>query len=233
MKEKRVHDVFENIYEDYDKMNSIISFKLHTKWREKVNVAMEIKPGSQILDLCCGTGDWTFALSKAVGSTGHVTGLDFSQGMLSVAKKKSAAHQLDNTSFIQGNAMELPFEDNTFDYITIGFGLRNVPDAKHVLKEMKRVVKPGGLITILETSQPENALYKPFFWLYFKYIMPILGKVFAKSYSEYSWLQESATDFPGMKMLASWLEEVGFKHVKYRPFSGGAAAVHFGVKPKK
>lgn len=232
VKEKRVHDVFETIYNDYDKMNSIISFKLHMKWRRKVNEAMDIKPGSTVLDLCCGTGDWTLALSKAVGSTGHVTGLDFSEGMLSVAKKKSKINQLDNTSFVQGNAMDLPFEDNSFDYITIGFGLRNVPDAQHVLREMKRVVKPGGLITILETSQPENALYKPFFWLYFKYIMPMLGKIFAKSYSEYSWLQESATEFPGMKTLAAWLNEAGFEKVKYRAFSGGAAAVHLGWKPK-
>ena len=231
-KEKRVHDVFDNIYDHYDKMNSIISFKLHMKWRKKVNETMNIQPGSKVLDLCCGTGDWTFALSDAVGPTGQVTGLDFSEGMLSVAKKKSARHRLKNTSFIQGNAMDLPFPDNSFDYVTIGFGLRNVPDAKQVLGEMKRVVKPGGLITILETSQPENPFYKSLFWCYFKYIMPMLGKIFAKSYDEYSWLQESATDFPGMKTLAGWMEESGFKNVKYRSFSGGAAAVHFGWKPK-
>ena len=231
IKEQYVHDVFETIYNDYDKMNSIISFRLHMKWREKVNAAMQIQPGSKVLDLCCGTGDWTFALSKAVGPKGQVIGVDFSEGMLSVAKRKGQQHMLDNITFIQGNAMQLPFEVNSFDYITIGFGLRNVPDAKHVLAEMKRVVKPGGMIVILETSQPENILYKPFFWLYFKYIMPFLGKIFAKSYLEYSWLQKSATDFPGMKVLAQWLAEAGFEKISYRSFSGGAAAVHFGFKP--
>lgn len=126
--------------------------------------------------------------------------------------------------------MELPFPDNSFDYVTIGFGLRNVPDYLQVLKEMHRVVRPGGIAVCLETSQPTLFGYRQLFFFYFRFIMPLFGKLFAKSYEEYSWLQESARDFPGMKELARLFEQAGFRDVKYKPYSGGAAAVHIGKK---
>lgn len=227
-KEERVHEVFESISENYDKMNSVISFQLHVKWREDTMKRMNVQPGSKCLDVCCGTADWTIALAEATGKEGVVKGLDFSENMLNVGKQKVT--QYPQVELIHGNAMELPFEDNTFDYVTIGFGLRNVPDYIQVLKEMNRVLKPGGIAVCLETSQSEIPGYRQLFRFYFKYIMPIFGKLFAKSYKEYSWLQESANDFPGMKKLASMFEEVGFVNVRYRGYSGGAAAMHMGVK---
>lgn len=229
-KEQRVHKVFEKISDNYDKMNSVISFQQHIKWRKDTMKRMNVKPGSKALDVCCGTGDWTIALAEAVGPAGQVTGLDFSQNMLNVGIEKVKNLGLKQVNLIHGNAMELPFPDNSFDYVTIGFGLRNVPDYLQVLKEMNRVVKPGGIAVCLETSQPTLIGYKQLYYFYFKFIMPLFGKLFAKSYQEYAWLNESARSFPGMRELAQMFETAGFKDVFYKPYSGGAAAVHIGNK---
>lgn len=191
---------------------------------------MDVKPGSKALDVCCGTADWTLAIGEKVGETGKVVGLDFSQNMLSIGEEKVKRSPLNNIELIHGNAMELPFDDNTFDYVTIGFGLRNVPDYLHVLKEMNRVVKPGGMAVCLETSQPTMLGFKQLYYAYFRFVMPLFGKIFAKSFNEYSWLQESARDFPGMKELADMFEEAGFKDIHVKPYSGGVAAMHSGRK---
>jgi demethylmenaquinone methyltransferase / 2-methoxy-6-polyprenyl-1,4-benzoquinol methylase len=229
-KEQRVHKVFEKISDNYDKMNSVISFQQHLKWRKDTMKRMNVQKGSKALDVCCGTADWTIALAEAVGPSGEVTGLDFSQNMLNVGIEKVKNLGLKHVNLVHGNAMELPFPDNSFDYVTIGFGLRNVPDYLQVLKEMHRVLKPGGIAVCLETSQPTLIGYKQLFFFYFRYIMPMFGKLFAKSYKEYSWLQESARDFPDMKALARLFETAGFNNVFYKPYSGGAAAVHMGYK---
>ncbi len=229
-KEEKVHGVFEKIYDNYDKMNSIISFKQHIKWRDRTMEKMNVPIGAAALDLCCGTADWTIALAKVIGSTGRVVGLDFSKNMLSIGEEKVKKEQLEFIQLVHGNAMELPFEDNSFDYVTIGFGLRNVPDYLTVLKEMHRVLKPAGMAVCLETSHPTTFGYKQLFNFYFRFVMPTFGKLFAKSYQEYSWLQESAKDFPDMKTLKSLFEAAGFKQVKYQPHSLGAAATHYGMK---
>lgn len=229
-KEERVHGVFEKISDNYDKMNSVISFQLHIKWRNETMKKMNVQPGSKALDVCCGTADWTIALAEAVGPSGEVVGLDFSKNMLKIGEEKIKNLSLSQASLIHGNAMELPYKDNTFDYVTIGFGLRNVPDYLQVLKEMNRVLKPGGMAVCLETSQPTLIGYKQLYYFYFRFIMPVFGKLLAKSYKEYSWLQESARDFPGMKELARLFEKAGFSDVWCKPFSGGAAAVHIGRK---
>lgn len=178
----------------------------------------------------CGTADWSIALAEAVGESGKVVGLDFSKNMLKIGEEKIKERKLKQVELVHGNAMELPFADNSFDYVTIGFGLRNVPDYLQVLKEMHRVVKPGGLAVCLETSQPTLFGYKQAYYFYFRFIMPMFGKLFAKSFNEYSWSQESARDFPGMKELAGMFEEAGFKNVTFKPYSGGVVAVHIGTK---
>ena len=227
-KEQYVHEVFEKISSNYDSMNSVISFQQHIKWRSDTMKAMQVKRGSKALDVCCGTADWTIALADAIGSNGKVIGLDFSQNMLNVGKEK--VKNISQIELVQGNAMELPFEDNSFDYVTIGFGLRNVPDYKQVLEEMSRVARPGGMVVCLETSQPDSKFFNIGFRLYFRYIMPLFGKLFAKSYKEYSWLQESARDFPNREALSRLFEEVGLQKVSSKPYSGGAAARHIGFK---
>lgn len=230
-KEQRVHEVFEKISTNYDQMNSVISFQQHSKWRKDTMHKMQVAPGASAIDVCCGTADWTIALAEAAGKEGRVVGLDFSQNMLNVGIEKT--NHLPQVELVQGNAMSLPYPDNSFDFATIGFGLRNVPDYEQVLSEMHRVLKPGGMIACLETSQPESFLFKPFFRFYFRFIMPVFGKLFAKSYKEYSWLQESAKEFPGMKQLAKLFSDVGFEKVKYKPYTGGAAALHMGIKKVK
>ncbi|MBN6888420.1 demethylmenaquinone methyltransferase / 2-methoxy-6-polyprenyl-1,4-benzoquinol methylase [Cytobacillus horneckiae] len=231
-KEERVHNVFEKIYGNYDKMNSVISFQQHLRWRKDTMKRMDVQPGSKALDVCCGTGDWSIALSEAVGESGKVVGLDFSKNMLKIGEEKVKEQGIKNIELVHGNAMELPYPDNSFDYVTIGFGLRNVPDYMQVLKEMQRVVKPGGIAVCLETSQPTLFGFKQGYYLYFRYIMPLFGKIFAKSFNEYAWLHESAKDFPGMKELAAMFEKAGFADVKYKPYTGGVAAVHIGKKVK-
>jgi len=231
-KEERVHKVFEKIYQNYDQMNSVISFRRHIAWRKETMKRMNVPKGATCLDVCCGTADWTISLGHAVGDTGKVIGLDFSQNMLSIGEKKVKEEQLNHVELMWGNAMELPFEDNTFDYVTIGFGLRNVPDYMQVLKEMHRVTKPGGQVVCLETSQPTMLGFRQLYYFYFRFVMPMFGKLFAKSYEEYSWLQESARDFPGMKELKLMFEEAGLENVQVKPFTGGVAAMHLGYKPK-
>ncbi|WP_145471199.1 demethylmenaquinone methyltransferase [Staphylococcus pettenkoferi] len=227
-KKEQVHHVFQNISGKYDRLNNIISFEQHKLWRKSVMKEMNVKKGSKALDVCCGTADWTIALSKAVGPTGEVTGLDFSENMLEVGKKKTK--DMTNIHLVHGDAMNLPFDDNEFDYVTIGFGLRNVPDYLATLKELHRVLKPGGKVVCLETSQPTAPGFKQLYKLYFKFVMPIFGKFFAKSKDEYEWLQQSTFDFPDKEKLKRLFSQAGFSHIKIRSFTGGVAAMHLGYK---
>ena len=229
-KEERVHHVFEKIYQNYDEMNSIISFQQHKLWRKDVMGRMHVDEGAKALDVCCGTGDWAIALADEVGPSGKVIGLDFSKNMLSIAEEKRNAKNLEQLELIHGNAMELPFADNTFDYVTIGFGLRNVPDYMTVLKEMHRVVKPNGKVICLETSQPELIGFKQLYFLYFRFMMPLFGKMFAKSYDEYAWLNESTKNFPDKKKLKEMFQDAGFSFVEVKSYTLGVAAVHMGTK---
>lgn len=230
MKEEKVHNVFEKIYSQYDSMNSIISFNRHKAWRKNVMKQMNVSKSSTALDVCTGTGDWAIALAHATGENGKVIGLDFSENMLEVATEKQRQLNLKQLSFVHGNAMELPFEDNMFDYVTIGFGLRNVPDYMTVLKEMHRVVKPSGIVVCLETSQPTLAGFRQLYYLYFKFIMPFFGKIIAKSYDEYAWLHDSAKDFPDKNELTQMFLRAGFKNVHVKTYSGGVAAMHLATK---
>ncbi|GAA5415373.1 demethylmenaquinone methyltransferase [Paraliobacillus ryukyuensis] len=232
-KEERVHHVFEKIYNRYDFMNSVISFKRHIAWRKDVMKRMKVSRGSSALDVCCGTGDWTFALADKSGRSGEIVGLDFSENMLSVAKQKHDKQIQPQLTFMHGNAMELPFESDSFDFATIGFGLRNVPDYQQVLKEMTRVVKPGGKVVCLETSQPTLPVFRQLYYSYFKFIMPTFGRLLASSYQEYAWLHESAKNFPGKKELKEMFEQAGLTAVQVKSYTGGVAAMHMGVKPKK
>lgn len=230
-KEQRVHEVFETISEKYDFMNSVISFQRHKAWRKDTMKRMNVQRGQTALDVCCGTADWTIALARAAGPDGLVYGLDFSENMLKIGREKVAAAGLGNIKLIHGNAMHLPFDDNTFDYVTIGFGLRNVPDYMQVLREMRRVARPGGRVVCLETSQPTIPVFRQLYYAYFRFVMPLLGKLLAKSYRQYSWLQESARDFPDRKKLAEMFRRAGLVDIIVKPYDGGVAAMHMGRKP--
>lgn len=233
-KAKFVHGVFESIAKDYDRMNTLLSFGRHKAWRRFTMKKMNVQPGDTAIDVCCGTCDWTISLAQASRS-GKIVGLDFSQNMLSIGEQKiDQLHLTEQIELVQGNAMQLPYPDNSFDYATIGFALRNVPDFVQVLTEMKRVVKPGGQVVSLELSKPTWPLFRSIYYLYFQRILPKLGKLFANRYEQYRWLPESLISFPDYKELEQIMkEEVGFDQVEVYPLTGGITALHIGRKLKE
>lgn len=226
-----VHDVFAQIAKRYDVMNSVLSFWQHKLWRRFTMRKLALKPGSSALDVACGTGDWTLSLAKTVGSAGHVTGLDFTQEMLDVAHEKVEKRQLGQMiDLVQGDAMALPFTDNTFDVATIGFALRNVTDIRQVLSEMTRVVRPGGWVVSLELSKPESKAFRQLYYFYFYRILPKIGALAVGKKAPYAWLPQSLTDFPDRLTLEQMFRDVGMTHVRSYPLTGGIAALHMGQK---
>lgn len=229
-KQTFVHSVFESIASKYDLMNTVLSFRRHKAWRKFTMKKMNVRQGETALDICCGTCDWTIQLAHD-SKDGKIIGLDFSQNMLEVGRQKVEEAGLDKQiELIHGNAMELPFEDNSFDHVTIGFGLRNVPDLNQVLREMKRVVKPGGKVVCLELSKPTMQPFKAVYFFYFEKVLPLVGKLLANRYEQYKWLPESLASFPDHKELKSIFEDIGLKDVSAYPLTGGIAALHIGLK---
>jgi demethylmenaquinone methyltransferase/2-methoxy-6-polyprenyl-1,4-benzoquinol methylase len=191
---------------------------------------MNVRPGSDAIDLCCGTCDWTIALAEKSG-TGRIVGLDFSEKMLEFGRAKIARLGLeDRIRLVYGNAMELPFEDDSFDYATIGFALRNVPDIRRVLGEMRRVVRPGGMVVSLELSKPTWEPFRSIYYFYFQNILPLIGKWVARRHEQYKWLPESLVHFPDHRQLADIFRDVGLTDVRAYPLTGGVAALHIGIK---
>ncbi|SMO42619.1 demethylmenaquinone methyltransferase [Melghirimyces algeriensis] len=229
-KEKFVHQVFESIAKDYDRMNTLLSFSQHKRWRKFAMDKMNVRSGDSAIDVCCGTCDWAIALAEASG-TGKVAGLDFSRNMLKIGEEKIKRLGLDKqVELVCGNAMELPYPDGSFDHATIGFALRNVPDYQEVLKEMARVVKPGGQVVSLELSKPAWPPFRAVYYAYFQRVLPLLGKLFANRYEQYKWLPESLVEFPDFKALARIMEKQDcFDKVQVYPLFGGIAALHIGV----
>lgn len=229
-KEQHVHAVFEKIAPKYDLMNDLLSFRRHKAWRKFTMKKMNVPSGATAIDLCCGTCDWTIAIAQASGG-GRIVGLDFSQSMLEVGASKLKQLGLERqVELIRGNAMQLPFEDDSFDYATIGFGLRNVPDLQQVLSEMRRVVKPGGQVVCLELSKPMREPFKSLYYFYFERLLPLGGKLIAKSYEQYKWLPDSLKAFPDMNRLTDIFREIGLRDVRAYPLTGGIAALHIGIK---
>lgn len=229
-KEQFVHQVFESIAPQYDRMNTILSFRRHKAWRRFAMQKMRVQRGEEAIDVCCGTADWAISIAEASGN-GRVVGLDFSEQMLAYGKQKVTAADLsEQVTLVQGNAMQLPYPDDSFDYATIGFALRNVPDIKQVLKEMRRVVKPGGKVVSLELSKPTWPPFRAVYYFYFQKILPFLGKLFANRYEQYRWLPESLVQFPDYNELAQIFRECGLTRVETYPLTAGIAALHIGVK---
>ncbi|WP_168119160.1 demethylmenaquinone methyltransferase [Paenibacillus sp. HB172176] len=227
---KHVHALFETIAPQYDFMNDVISFRRHKAWRKYTMKQMKVERGQSALDVCSGTCDWTIDLARA-SETGKVAGLDFSQNMLEVGAQKINKLGLQKRiELVQGNAMSLPFPDNSFDFVTIGFGLRNVPDYLQVLKEMHRVARPGGKVVCLELSKPSWQPFKGIYYLYFEHIMPLFGKLLAGRFKEYQWLPDSLKLFPDARGLTKLFSQAGLQHIQAHPFFGGIAALHIGTK---
>lgn len=233
-KEGYVRDLFDTIAAKYDLLNSIMTLGMDHRWRRFAVLRSEAGPGSKVLDICCGTGKITLELAEAVGSKGHVTGLDFSHNMLEIAREAVALSGLgERVTLVQGNAMSLPFDDNSFDAVTVGWGLRNVPDIFTVVKEMLRVVKPGGMIVSLDMAKPEMPVFKEIYWLYFEKIVPLMGKIWARKKSAYDYLHHSAKAFLHQKELALLFRKAGLTDAAYHNLFGGVVAVVEGRKSQR
>lgn len=226
--EKEVHDLFTRVAPNYDKMNNFVSLGVQNKWRKVFLRKLNIKASDHCLDLCCGTGDSTIALAKRAKS---VIGLDFNEDMMALAKPKiKKAHLEKKISLVKGDAMSLPFADNSFDCITICFGLRNVPDAGKTIREAYRVLKPGGQFAILEMSQPTNSIIKLGWRAYFK-VFPYFAKLTNSQVKDYQYLSKTSKAFLSSAALRKLLEQKGFIRVSITKLTFGAGAIHIAYKP--
>jgi demethylmenaquinone methyltransferase / 2-methoxy-6-polyprenyl-1,4-benzoquinol methylase len=214
-----VRSMFDRIAPVYDVMNRVMTAGLDVRWR-RLTAAAAVRTGDRVLDAACGTGDLAIADLKA--GAGKVTGLDFSERMLERARRKE-----NRVEWVQGDMLALPFADETFDAATVGFGVRNVADLPLALTELRRVLRPGGRLAILEITQPRGAL-KPFFSLWFDRVVPLLGKVLPGG-SAYTYLPASVKRFPPAEGLAALLRESGFDDVKFTLMAGTIVALHTGI----
>ena len=213
-----VRSMFDAIARVYDPMNRILTAGLDGRWRRRTAEAV-VHAGDRVLDACCGTGDLALADQRAGGT---VTGLDFSDRMLERARRKS-----DSIQWIQGDALALPFPDGSFDVVTVGFGVRNLADLERGLAELRRVLRPGGRLGVLDITIPRGVL-RPFYSVWFDRIVPLLGKALPGG-SAYTYLPASVRRFPGAPELAGLIRAAGFDQVEYRLFAGGIVALHTGV----
>jgi demethylmenaquinone methyltransferase/2-methoxy-6-polyprenyl-1,4-benzoquinol methylase len=210
--------MFDRIAPVYDAMNRIMTAGLDVRWR-KLAAQSAVRPGDRVLDAACGTGDLALADLRAGAS--RVTGLDFSERMLERARRKSSA-----VEWVQGDMLALPFADETFDAATVGFGVRNVADLELALRELRRVLRPGGRLAILEITQPRGAL-RPFFSLWFDRVVPALGKVLPGG-SAYTYLPASVKRFPTAETLAELMHDAGFAEARFKLLAGSIVAIHTG-----
>ena len=230
-----VKETFNSIADRYDLMNTIMTLGMDKSWRKLAVQQVRAKPGSNILDVCCGTGQLSLELAKAVGPTGKVTGLDFSEKMLDIALKHlndqlTFHRNLGGVQLIQGDAMALPFEDNSFDGVTVGWGLRNLPNLAKGIQEMGRVVKPGGVIVSLDMAKPYLPVFKQLYWSYFEKLVPLMGRIWAKKRSAYNYLHDSAKEFPSQQEVTEIFADCGLVDTNYRNLVGGVVALVKGVK---
>ena len=228
-KKEQVAQMFDNISGNYDNLNRVISFGIDTKWRKKVlKIVSDTKP-KNILDIATGTGDLAILMSQT--NAEKIIGLDISAGMLEVGKKKVEAKNLSNViDLVLGDSEKIPFEDNYFDAITVGFGVRNFENLEKGFAEILRVLKPNGVFVILETSVPDKTPYKQGYKFYSKNILPIIGKLFSKDNSAYGYLSESAAAFPYGEALNNILRKIGFIDVVVMPQTFGVATIYSASK---
>jgi demethylmenaquinone methyltransferase/2-methoxy-6-polyprenyl-1,4-benzoquinol methylase len=227
----RVGELFAAIARRYDLINDIQSFGLHRLWKRRVIGLARPQPSERALDLCCGTGDLTLALAKRGA---HVTGLDFSEAMLQVAKEKSARFKQRSKSkieFIRGDALQIPFPDNSFDVLTIGYGLRNLADLDAGLRDMWRVTKPGGRLVALEFGKPANPAWRGIYFSYLKFLLPVFGKIFCGNSAAYAYILESLNHYPSQPAVAAKMTEHGWRNVRVLNLIGGVMSIHSAEKP--
>ncbi len=221
--------MFDRIAGRYDLLNSVMTAGLHHRWRQRAADRAELSPGDAALDVCCGTGDLTLELASRVSPDGYVIGSDFSEPMLDLARGKAAEHNVSVARFEWADALQLPYDAGRFDAVAVGFGIRNFADHDRGLREMARVLRPGGRLVILEITQPTRPPLSTFYSLWFDRIVPRLGSVAGDS-EAYSYLPESVRDFPGPRALAEKMDSAGLKQIRWTVLAGGIIAIHSGIR---
>jgi demethylmenaquinone methyltransferase/2-methoxy-6-polyprenyl-1,4-benzoquinol methylase len=235
----RVNELFAAVARRYDLLNDLMSFGLHRVWKRQVVELAAVKPGDRALDLCCGTGDISFALARRGAET---TGLDFSPQMLEVAKNRSRKSEaggrkqtphspLRTPHFIQGDAQQIPFPENSFDIVTVGYGLRNLTSWETGLTEMCRVTKPGGRIVLLEFGKPANALWRAIYFAHLRCSIPLIGLLFCGNAQAYAYILESLKHYPAQLAVAEKMRGLKLANVHVINLIGGAMAINYGGKP--
>ncbi len=231
-KADRVADVFHSVAGKYDIMNDLLSMGVHRIWKRFTIQVSGVRAGNQVLDVAGGTGDLTRYFSRLVGPTGKVILSDINSSMLDMGRDRLTDQgYTGNVEYVQANAECLPFADNSFDCITIAFGLRNVTDKNAALRSLTRVLKPGGRLLVLEFSKPGNPLLSKIYDTYSFNILPKLGKLVANDSESYQYLAESIRMHPDQETLKGMMEDAGLTQCKYHNMTGGIVALHRGVKP--
>ncbi|MGH2859933.1 MAG: bifunctional demethylmenaquinone methyltransferase/2-methoxy-6-polyprenyl-1,4-benzoquinol methylase UbiE [Solirubrobacteraceae bacterium] len=230
--EPQVRAMFDRIAGVYDRLNSVMTAGLHHRWRQRAVELADVGSGSRVLDVATGTGDLAFALAEAIGPSGQVVGADFSEQMLRIARNKAAAGSVGPASasvrFEQANALLLPHAADEFDAATVGFGVRNFSDLDQGLRELARVVRPGGRVVILEMTTPQRPPLSTFFKLWFDRVVPVLGRAAGDS-DAYTYLPNSVRRFPRPEELAGRMADVGLGEIRYVLTAGGIIALHVGT----
>ena len=228
----RVAGVFHSVADNYDLMNDLMSAGIHRLWKHMTIEMSGVRKGHKVLDIAGGTGDLAAKFSKIVGSEGSVVLADINESMLKVGRDRLIDRGItENVTFSQADAQYLPFPDDTFDIITIAFGLRNVTDKDMALRSMLRVLKPGGKLLILEFSKPTSSLLSKIYDTYSFNVLPRLGKVFANDSDSYKYLAESIRIHPDQSTLLHMLDSAGFENTDFHNMTGGVVALHRGIKP--
>ncbi len=227
---EKIRSMFGQVASKYDQANSVLSLGIHHLWRKQLVQDSEATWGDDVLDCATGTGDLAIAFKKMVGEEGRVVGTDFCEEMLSFAPEKARKQELE-IQFEKADVMNLQYEDNSFDICSISFGIRNVADPVKALKEMARVVRPGGRVMILEFGQAETPLFAPLFNFYSQKILPALGGWITGQKEAYQYLQESSAQFPCREEFIKMMKDTGlFQQSTYRTLTGGVAYIYRGVK---
>lgn len=227
----RVSEVFHSVAPQYDLMNDLMSLGMHRWWKKFAIMQTQLKAGDHALDLAGGTGDLTKLLLHKVGEKGSVTLSDINSSMLQAGRARlTDCNYVNNVNYVQADAEQLPFADNTFDGVTISFGLRNITHKENALAEMLRVLKPGKKLVVLEFSKPKSTLLNKIYDQYSFRIIPKLGEWIAKNKESYQYLVESIRMHPDQETLLDLIKKVGFEKCGYHNLSGGIVALHYGYK---
>ena len=226
---QKVADLFGKIARRYDLINDLQSFGLHRRWKHRVVDMAAVKTGDHALDVCCGTGDIAFTLSSR-GAV--VTGLDFSEPMLEMARHKSPQSPTLSPRFLHGDAMRLPFADASFNVVTTGYGLRNLSDWQTGLSEMARVTRPGGRLLVLDFGKPDNSVWRALYFCYLRLAVPVFGLLFCGNAAAYSYILESLKHYPAQRGVEAKMRELHLVNVRVVNLIGGAMSINYGEKPK-